>query len=269
MNHWMGFCKLAMVKRNNNLIHKHWGVRVIIALALVSVLVRACYYHEVTGSSRYAVSQVIGKTLMMRGKPLEIIGANSFTLSDRQSNGSVPILVVNASAEPFDFPSDGATEILVTGLVRNLVISEVEQEFHLRLSAEDYKNYINKPAIIAKSILFAPTISQITSNPSKYYGKKLATIGKVINIQSPVLFTLNDEQWFGVAYLPVLLNAMPKMAINQGQTIEVIGVVRPFVVGEIERDYKTTWSLRVKSQLNAKYGNKPVFVAESVYSTPI
>lgn len=264
-----------MRKRNNSshnggLIQKLRGARVIIAVALMIVLIKACYNNEANPPRLVSTSEVvnqtnqlIGKTVTIKGKPVQIIGASSFTVSDRQFFSGVPILVVNASAEPIELPSDRGTNIQVTGIVRNLVIPEIEREFHLHLQKEYYKDYINKPAIIAKSILLAPTLSQITKNPDKYYGMKLALTGKVENIQSPVLFTLDDGQWWS-ANLLVLLNAMPTMAINQGQTIEVIGVVRPFVVSDIERDYKTTWNIMVKSQLNAKYANKPVFVAEAV-----
>ncbi|NJR73376.1 MAG: hypothetical protein HC773_06120 [Scytonema sp. CRU_2_7] len=45
----------------------------------------------------------------------------------------------------------------------------------------------------------------------------------------------------------------------------MVGVVRPFVVADIEREYGITWDERVRRQLEADYRNKPVFVADTIY----
>ena len=65
--------------------------------------------------------------------------------------------------------------------------------------------------------------------------------------------------------LLVLLVATPKRAMKQGQTVGMAGVIRPFVVADIERDYGITWDERVRQQLEADYRNKPVFIADTIY----
>ncbi|MBD2771579.1 hypothetical protein [Iningainema tapete] len=256
---------------NSGLIQRFWNLKVLIALALALALLKNCYNNqevispdiETTSEVAQKTQELSGKTVTIRGKIQQKVGSSSFTVSDRQFF-SVPIVVVNASAKPFDLPVNKSVEVQVTGLIRNLVISSLERDFNLRLPEQEYKNFINQPAIIAKSILLSPTTNQITSNPEQYYGTKLAVRGKVENIQSPVLFTLDNGQWFGTNDLLVLLNVAPKTVIKQGEIVEVRGVVRPFIVGDIERNYNITWNTRVKNQLKINYGNKPVLVAEAV-----
>jgi hypothetical protein len=94
----------------------------------------------------------IGKTLTMRSNPGKKVGLSSFTLNDRQQILQEPILVVNASGQPFDLPTNPNRKIEVTGQVRNLVIPEIERDFRLNLQEQYYREFINKPVIIAQSI---------------------------------------------------------------------------------------------------------------------
>lgn len=209
--------------------------------------------------------EAIGKSVTIRSKAIQKIGLSSFSVRDARFFNGKPIVVVNASGAPFDLPLDQNIEVQVTGQVRNLVIPEIEREFNLNIQNEDYRDYINKPAIIGQYIILAPQPNQITQRPKQYYGRKVAVRGKVENIRSPVLLTLDENQLFGGQDLLVLLTAPPKVTINQGQTVSVIGEVRSFVVTEIERDYGFTWHLNVKKQLEAEYGNRTVLVAETIY----
>ncbi|MDM9383832.1 hypothetical protein QUB80_24410 [Chlorogloeopsis sp. ULAP01] len=265
--------------RNNGILQSLWRAKVLLGLVMLAVVVRACYSDgqqtvALPGlvSTTNVVSnteELIGKSVTIKSKPLQIVGLSSFTVSDRRFFSGEPIIVVNASGKSFDLPKDPNVAVQVTGEVRNLVISEIEREFKLRLQDENYRDSINKPAIIARSIMLSPTPTQIRANISAYSGKKLAVIGRVENIQSPVLFSVKENRLFGGENLPILLNTPPAIAINKGQTIAVIGVVRPFVVAEIERDYKVTWDLQVKRHLEAQYNNMPVIIAQAIYPSGI
>jgi len=259
-----------------DLMQRLWDAKVIIILGLTAIMFRGYYYNnpetavpsEIVATSNTVyktTNEVVGKTVTIRSKPLQKVGLSSFTVSDKQFLSGKPVVVINASGVPFDLPADQNTQIQVTGQVRNLVIPKIERKFNLRLQEEYYRNYINKPAIIAKSIAVAPEIAQITQNPSKYYGQRVALMGKVENIQSPVLFTLDKNQFDGTKELLVLLKATPTAAITQGKTVTLTGVVRPFVVADIVREYNLNWDQQVRRQMEATYGNKPVLVAEVAY----
>ncbi|RUR84211.1 hypothetical protein ACF3DV_30400 [Chlorogloeopsis fritschii PCC 9212] len=264
--------------RKHGILQSLWKAKVLVGIVVLAVGLRACYNHAQQPAPLGLVSttevvsnteELIGKSVTIKSKPLQTVGLSSFTVSDRRFFRGEPIVVVNASGKAFDLPDDPNVAVQVTGEVRNLVIAEIEREFKLQLQDENYRDSINKPVIIARSITLAPTPAQIRANISTFSGKKLAVTGKVENIQSPVLFSLQENRLFGGQNLPILLNTPPKVAINKGQTIAVVGVVRPFVVAEIERDYKVTWDLQVKRQLEAQYNNSPVLIAQAIYPSGI
>jgi hypothetical protein len=219
-----------------------------------------------SNTSEIAVNtdEFISKSVTIKSRAIGQIGISSFTVKDARFFNGVPIVVVNASGEPFDLPPDKNVEVQVQGQVRNLVIPKIEQEFNLNIQEENYKDYINRPAIIARSLLLAPQPGQITQRPEQYYRRQVVVIGKVENIHSPVLLTLDENRWFDGKDLLVLLTASPKVTINQNQTVSVIGEVRSFVAAEIERDYDFPWDKYAKRDLDAKYGNRTVLVAETV-----
>jgi|UPI000380722E hypothetical protein len=58
-------------------------------------------------------------------------------------------------------------------------MSKIEQEFHINLLDEFYRKYINKPAIIGRTITLAPGLAEVAANTSKFSGKTIPVIGKV------------------------------------------------------------------------------------------
>ncbi|MEP0906342.1 hypothetical protein NC969_12600 [Leptolyngbya subtilissima ST-M1] len=219
----------------------------------------------------------IGQIVTVRSAPVEKVGDNSFTINDEQFFGSEPILVINASGEPLLLPEDDV-EVQVTGEVRNFLISEVNQEFELTLDQTLYEEYEDQPVIIAQSIALAPEPGEISENPEQYYGETLAVTGEVEEIQSEDTFTLQEEQLLGADNLLVIY-AQPKAGspesqaapptITDNEQVAVTGVLRPFVVSELERDYDLTWDAGVQEQLEADYSEKPVLIATQIYPSAI
>lgn len=265
------------------MLNKIWNTQGAIALALAAIILPACTNQleanrpaaptgnvtteEVTDNT----AQLIGKTVTVRSEPVRKIGNNTFTISDEEFFGNETILVVNASGQPLVLPTDD-TEVQVTGQVRKFVLAEIERDYDfLDLEPDLYVEYEGKPAIIAQSIAPAPKPGEITENPKQYYGRRLAVTGEVEEILSPNTFTLDEDQLFGASDLLVLV-ANPKTAktpIREDETVAVTGVLRPFVVADIEREYDLTWDLELRRKLEAEYSTKPVLVVQSVYQSAI
>jgi len=257
--------------QSRDLLHRFSHAGLFIFLVAITILIQACSFLNAkvtfTNTSEIALNtdEFIGKSVTIKSKVIQQIGLSSFTVRDKRFFNGEPLVVVNASGEPFDLPLDQNIKVQVTGQVRNLVIPKIEREFNLNIQEENYRDFINRPAIIARSLVLAPQPGQITQRPEQYYRRQVVVTGKVENIHSPVLLTLDKNQWFGGQDLLVLLKTSPKVAINQGQTVSVIGEVRPFVVTEIERDYDFPWDKYAQMDLEAKYGNRTVVVADTVY----
>lgn len=86
-------------------------------------------------------------------------------------------------------------------------------------------------------------------------------MGEVENMQNPVLFELDEDKLIGEKNLLVLLKQPPRVAINEGQTVAIMGEARPFVITDIERDYNLDWDWNVRKKLEAEYNNAPVLIA--------
>lgn len=217
-------------------------------------------------------NEYIGQIVTVRSEPIEQISQGSFTIEDEQFFGSEPILVVNASGEPFVFPEEGV-DIQVTGEVQNFVFAEIENEYSLGLEEAEYAEYENQPALIAQSIAIAPEPGELTSEPDQYYNESLAVTGEIEEVQEGTnVFTLDDEQLFGGEGL-LVLRATPaantEPAIEDGETVAVTGTLRPFIIADLERDYDFNWDTGIEEQLEAEYSDRPVLIAEEIYPSAI
>jgi len=255
-----------------------------IAIVCVTVLLSACDTNQPQVKSSVDANNVttkevanntdryLGQTVTIRSEPIQKFGPGSFTVSDEQFFGSESILVLNASGKPFVLPTDAGLEVQVTGEARKFVFSDIERDYKLGLQPDAYREYENKPAIIAQSIALAPKPGEITQDPNQYYGKALAVTGEVTDLQNASVFKLDEDKLFGANDLLVIRanpKGMTQPAIKNGEKVAVTGVLRPFVVADLERDYDLTWDLDVKKKLEAEYRQKPVFIADGVYPSAI
>ncbi|MBH8556101.1 hypothetical protein I8751_27935 [Nostocaceae cyanobacterium CENA357] len=263
-----------------NFFQTKWSSKGAIALALSAVLLPACTNNlereaavpetnvtteEVTDNT----NQLIGKTVTVRSTPITKLGPSTFTVSDKEFFGTESILVVNASGKVFTLPTDPNTPIQATGPVSKFVIADINRDYNLGLDPNLYVDYEGKPAIIAQSLALAPKPGELTTNPSLYYGKTLAVTGEVEDIRNSSSFTLDEEKLFGGQDLLVIRAGTPKGVVNEGEKVAVTGVLRPFIVAELERDYDLNWDLTLQRKLEAEYSNKPVLVANEVYPSAI
>lgn len=96
--------------------------------------------------------EFVGETITLRSTPVQTINSSSFIINDRPGNSQESLLVVNASDVAFELPINSDKKIEIKGEVRRLVIPEIERDYNLDLPDEDYRNYLKKPVVIAKSI---------------------------------------------------------------------------------------------------------------------
>lgn len=255
----------------------------IAALALMAFILPACNLNrEATAPTNATAEKVatntdrwIGQTVTIRSEPLKKIAPNTFTMSSNQFFGQEPILVVNASGKPFVLPTAQGSDVQVTGRVRRFVLADIEREYNLGLDPNLYREYESQPAIIAQSIALAPEPGDIGQNPDRYYGKAIAVTGEIEDVKNPTVFTLDEDQLLGTQDL-LVLNARPRenaanpnLAVKPGDTIAVTGVVRPFIVADLERDYDFNWDQGFVRTLEAEYRNRPVLVATGLYPSEI
>ncbi|MBE9200582.1 hypothetical protein IQ233_15930 [Nodularia sp. LEGE 06071] len=261
-------------------MQKLWKSKGITVLALGTLLLSACNsgFREaiapespenvVTEEVADRTDQLIGQTVTIRSQPISLVSPTSFTVTDQKLFGSETILVVNATGQPFTLPDQQNIEVQATGQVSKFVLADINRDYKLNLESDLYSEYENQPVIIAQSMALAPKPGDIISNPSQYYGKTLAVAGEVADTKNEVSFTLDEDQLVGGEEL-LVLRSNPQPSIGDRESVVVTGVLRPFVVADLERDYDLTWDLNVQKQLEVEYSNKPVIVATGVYPSAV
>lgn len=247
-----------------------------IAITLITMFFGGCNYREpgATAPNRNITAQevaeqtkqLIGQKVTVRSEVIRQVSPSAFTISDEQFLGSGEILVVNATGEPFTFPPQGI-EIQTTGEVRLLDISTITKEFDLELQPETYEDYENQPVIIAQSLAIAPKLSEITKNPHLFYYRTVAVEADIEKVLDSMAFTLEEEQLIDGRNL-LVFNPTPVQALRPDQNVVVTGVIRPFVVSELDKDYKLTQNFNVQKTVEAEYKNKPVLIAQEVFPLP-
>lgn len=245
----------------------------LIALILIAILLPACAYRgpRATASNRNITAQevinqtnaLIGRRVTVRTHVKNLFSESAFIVSSQQLLNGEDILVINATGAPFNLPPRNIN-IQVTGVVRRLNIADVVREFNLNLQPETYSEYENQPVIIAQSLALSPQPGQITRNPGLFYNQPVAVEAEIKDILDPVAFTLNNAQWFGGRDL-LVVNRSPEVPIRPESKVVVTGMVRPFAVNDITRDYQLTWDLNVQETVEAEYRNKPVLISQQVF----
>ena len=211
--------------------------------------------------------RLLGQTVTIRSDALEVIEPATFLISDQEFFGGEDIVVVNASGEVFELPEDDI-EVQITGKVTRFIQANIESIYDLDFDPDLYVDYADKPAIIAESLALAPEPGEIAEDPTQFYGETLAVTGEVEEMYGVNTFTLDEEELFGGEDLLVIVPNITEV-ISDGETVAVTGELRSFVVADLETDYDLTWDLDVQEQLEVEYSDRPVLVADQVYSSAI
>jgi len=102
---------------------------------------------------------------------------------------------------------------------------------------------------------------ELAANPSMYYGRMVRVRAEVEKALNPHTFTL-DEDRIGARPDVLVLNPTPARAPEADNDVTVVGMVRPFVRTEIERDFD--WFGAAGDQVSVELQTRPVIVAASV-----
>jgi hypothetical protein len=245
-----------------------------VALSLMAFILPACSTNMANNNNTTIeevsenAEQLIGQTVTVRSEVEEMLEESAFLIEDNQFFGGSNVLVINATGQPFLLPTNYTDQVQVTGVVHQFVIADLEREYNLTLNPDVYAEYENQPVIIAQSLALAPDPGEITKNPEIFYNQVIAVQGEVENIYSPDAFSIDEEKLFGGDDL-LVVSMNPSPAVNENESVVVVGVLRPYIKSEFERDYDLQWDLDLESTIEAEYAEKPVLAAQEVYPSAI
>jgi len=210
------------------------------------------------------VDRFINKSVLVRNDVSQTLGTKGFILDkDRLIDGQ-PILVINISEIPLKTFDDNTPEILVEGIVERLNLDRIKQKYSLNLESELYSQYEGKPVIIATSLIPSPDPEDLTANPEIYYDQQLAIKGEVDDVEDYGIFEIDEEQAFGGEDL-LVVQYESQVRLNEKQTVIVYGVLRQFIVEELQRDYNLDWDSAIAAQIKAEHDQKPILVTNKIH----
>lgn len=203
----------------------------------------------------------VGQSVSVRNDIIETIGTNGFFLDQDSVLNGEAILVIDPSQTSVSVSNTDTPEVIVSGTVEKLNLARLAQD-NLNLDRDLYSQYEGKPAIVATSVILSPDPEDLTKQPELYYDRPLAIQGEVDDVEDYGLFEIDEEAAFGGEDLIVVQQKPIKL--EEEQNVIIYGVLRPFIVEELNRDYDLNWDLATQKKLQAKYDRKPVFVAEKI-----
>ncbi|MGG6265573.1 hypothetical protein ACQ4M3_06155 [Leptolyngbya sp. AN03gr2] len=93
------------------------------------------------------LAELVGQNVTVSTKVQKVITPNVFTVYDVESLRGQTVLVVSKNPAP---PAN--TNIEMTGVVRNLVVADVEKEYGIDITPEVEQEYVNQPFVAAVAI---------------------------------------------------------------------------------------------------------------------
>lgn len=112
----------------------------------------------------------------------------------------------------------------------------------------------------------SPTVEQVRESPGRFYGDRVQVSGEVDELFGERAFELEGTGWAFGDDITVLTRTPVKFdgdELRREDELVVMGIVRPFVVAEIERDLG--WDLT--PELEARLREHPVLVADAIRRT--
>jgi hypothetical protein len=213
-------------------------------------------------------SRYLGKSVTVTSQVATVYGSRMFTLDEDRIGARPDVLVLVPDHASVDYGNN----VTVSGVVREFVWTDLRRDyewFDLRPQFEVVLR--SRPVIVATSVKSGdatelvgraqqPTLDQLERQPGDYYGDFVSLRAPVGEIESPHVFTL--DRGAGQPEVLVLIPA-PKAGASLAQKTQVTvkGVVRPFFMSDLERDYD--W-FALDEDLVLKIEDRPVLVAESV-----
>lgn len=212
-------------------------------------------------------TDALGEEVTVRGQVEEIEPGMTFTLGAEGFLEGEDVLVVNVSGEMLPEMPDEQLELQVTGELGEFVYADVDRLYDFDLDPDLYVDYENRPVIFAESLTLSPGLGDISERPENFYSKEVAVEGEIGEVWSDIAFSLDEEQLIGGEDL-LVINLTNEPIPAEEERVVVTGMVRPFVIADLERDYDLTWDLDIQQELEAEYSQKPVLVVDSInYAT--
>mgnify|MGYP001796092985 FL=1 len=204
-----------------------------------------------------------GEAIALYGQFESHVGGTVFLLEETGNEALGNVLVVNSSDRAFAVPADAGTPMWAVGTILPLDPTTIDG-----IDPAELEAYAGKSAVYAERITLAPDPARLTTEAETFYNQDVTVYGEVEQVEAENTFILKDPDLFegkGVIVIQTGDAALPSPIDDT--KVAVSGILRPYVIAELEEEYELTWDLNLIEQLEAEYSQLPVLVADLITLT--
>jgi len=262
-----------------------------------------------------------GKTVTVKAEVENVYDSRSFTLDEDSVFAGPDVLVLVPSGMTDGLTND--TKVIVTGVVRQYVVSELERDFDWfkngkLVTTQKEIDFKMRPVLVATSLMvdgremmmgrsmstsdrrvhdakmaghkdhkmegdkahkmdhkdhgtmsgkhgMMLTAGKLARDGKKYYGKTVTVKAEVEDVLDAHSFTLDEDSVFAGPDVLVLVPSGMTHGLTNDTKVMVTGVVRQYVVSELERDFDWFKNGKlVTTKTDVDFKMRPVLVASSL-----
>lgn len=205
-----------------------------------------------------------GDAIALYGRFKEYLGGTLFVLDKGELGEESNVLVVNASDRSFAVPANAGTPLWAVGQVEPLIAEEIDG-----LDPAAVELLEGESALYANRITLAPEATDLTANAESFYNQDVTIYGEVEQVNADNTFILEDPELFeGRGVIVIQTGEVAEAApIPDDAKVAVSGVLRPYVVADLQEEYGLTWDSDLIQEFEAEYAEVPVLVADLITPT--
>jgi hypothetical protein len=213
-------------------------------------------------SSQSQLEGLKNQPLFLYGNYKEQLDGALFLIEEDGSRELGDVLVLNQSERSFTIPTDAEIPLLVMGEVQPLDLAAVDTADQTALAAYD-----GQLAVYASDITLAPNPAELVANVEAFYDQAIAVDGEVELVGTTNTFILRNPGLFaGKGVIVIQTGDAAEEAVLEGTTVSVTGILRPYVIADLQEDYNLTWQVDLQEKLEAEYESTPVVIADAIFN---
>ncbi|MEO1093812.1 MAG: hypothetical protein AAFX01_02790 [Cyanobacteria bacterium J06638_28] len=215
---------------------------------------------SINPASQAKLEQLENQRMVIYGDFQEELGGALFVIEEDSQRELEDILILNQSGRSFSVPEGADVAILAIGEVKPLDLTQLEAEDQETLAAYDGELVLH-----ADRVTLAPDPKELVENAAAFYDEDVSVYGEVEQVNADNTFILKDPDLFeGKGIVVIQSGEATAMTPANGDAIAVTGILRPYVIAELEEAYGLTWDLSIQEQLEADYQSIPVLIADYI-----
>jgi len=203
-----------------------------------------------------------GESVALYGRFEEYLGGTLFVLEESDGSSVSNVLVVNSS-DRFAVLEDAGTPLWAVGEIAPLVPEQIDG-----VDATVLEPLEGQPTLYAERLTMAPEPTDLSGNAELFYNQDVTIYGEVEQVGADNTFIVEDPELFeGRGVIVIQTGDVTANEIPDDAKVAVSGILRPYVIADLEEDYDLIWDLELSKEWEAEYSEVPVLIADLITPT--